>query len=424
MLKINQITVKTFFSLYSRLSTSEDVEMAHLNERSLLATLAAVQFTHIVDFMIMMPLGPQLMRNFSIGPHEFSLLIAMYSLCGGAIGFIGAFWIDRFDRRKALAFCYCGFILGTLACAFAPDHISLLIARGLAGAFGGVSGTLVLSIVSDAIPYERRGTALGVVMASFSVASVFGVPFGLFLSNHWGWHAPFFFVAGVGLLVWISIFVSIPKMVSHMMTGRRSSPLEILSDIASHQEQREALMFMSILMLSQFIIIPFISPYLVANVGFPEENLPLVYLLGGGMTIITSPLVGRWSDRAGKIKVFTIFASLAFIPILLITNLGPTPMAIALMITTMFFVISNGRFVPAMALISATVSPQKRGSFMSINSAVQQLSSAIASYTAGIIITNGPKGELLNYSKAGILSAILSIMVIVLGRRLRAQKEN
>jgi predicted MFS family arabinose efflux permease len=249
------------------------------NERLLLYVLAAAMFTHIMDFMIIMPLGPQLMRLFDITAQQFSLLVASYTITAGVSGFFAAFFIDRYDRKKSLILVYAGFAIGTLACALSPTFIVLLLTRSLTGAFGGVLGALILSIVSDAIPLERRAQGIGVVMASFGVASVFGVPFGLFLASKFSWHAPFLFLGGIAMIVTLLIIAWIPVMTKHLSGNGHASPIEVLRQIFGRPNARLGLTFTSVLMLGHFTIIPFVATYFVGNVGFSEDELTYIYLV-------------------------------------------------------------------------------------------------------------------------------------------------
>ncbi|WP_415063776.1 MFS transporter [Bdellovibrio sp.] len=393
-------------------------------EKLLLGILATIQFSSIVDFMIMMPLGPQLMRMFSINPHQFGLLVSSYTFSAGISGFLASFFMDKFDRKSSLLFFFVGFSLGTIACALAPTYELLLFARGLTGVFGGVLGSLVLAIVSDSISYERRGSAMGVIMTSFSMASVLGVPFSLFLANQYSWHAPFLFLGGISLLLCGVIWFYIPPMRYHLATKRaKEPPHRILTRILHNQNQRRALFFMSSVMFGHFAIIPFLSPSLVANAGMTEAQLPLMYMAGGLCTIFSSPFIGRLSDRFGKHRVFLWGALVTLIPYWVITHMGPTPLWIILSICAFFFVSSGGRMIPATALVSGTAMPQNRGSFMSIVSCVQQLSSAVSSYIAGLIVTTGPQGHLDNYNVVGYVAVVFTFVAIYLSRRIHAIEE-
>ncbi len=295
--------------------------MFNKKERLLLFALAFVQFSHIVDFMIMMPLGPQLMRIFSISPQQFGLLVSSYTFAAGATGLLSAFFIDRFDRKSSLIFFYIGFCLGTLACAFAQDYTTLLIFRTLAGAFGGVLSALCLSIVSDAINPERRGSALGILMTAFSVASILGVPFSLFLANTFNWHAPFLFLGGLSFLLLFVIQVGVPSMREHFAMRTDKSSIHHVVQILRNKSQLLAILFTILIVLGQFAVIPFLSPSMVANVGMSEAQLPLIYLVGGIFSILSSPLIGRAADKFGKRRVFYFGVLASTVPFFLITRL-------------------------------------------------------------------------------------------------------
>ncbi|GAB3217285.1 MFS transporter [Algoriphagus aestuariicola] len=390
------------------------------NEKAILWTLAAINFIHIVDFMILMPLGPQLMRIFDIGPSEFSLLVSSYTFSAGISSFFGAFFLDRFDRKKILIWVYIGFTIGTLGCALSPSYGILLVARVLSGVFGGLTSALILAIIGDVIPDERRGRAMGLVMAAFSFASVMGVPIGLFLASISSWHTPFFILAGLSIMSFAMIYKFIPPIRDHLGKElKRPHPLKVISRVTSDGNQMRAIALSVMMMFGQFMIIPFLSPYNVANVGFTELQLTYIYIAGGAFTIFTSPWVGKLSDRHGKLKVFTIFMLLNLIPIGIVTHLGVTPIPLVLVVTTMFFVTSNGRYVPAAAIITGTAKPENRGSFLSFNSAVQQLAAGLASLGAGLIIGENELGQLTHFNIVGYLAIFFSILCIPLARRVK-----
>jgi predicted MFS family arabinose efflux permease len=389
-------------------------------EKLILWTLAAINFTHIVDFMILMPLGPQLMRIFEITPREFGLLVSSYTLSAGVSSFLGAFVLDKYDRRTILLWVFVGFLLGTIACALSPNYPILLISRVISGVFGGLTSALIMAIIGDVVPDERRGKAMGLVMAAFSVASVVGVPFGLFIASISNWHAPFIFLSGLSIVILILIFKYIPSITAHLHTQRvKPTPIQVIRRVTGNSNQMRAISLTIMMMFGQFMIIPFLSPYMVANVGFSEIQLTYIYMAGGLFTIFTSPWVGKLTDNHGKIKVFTVFMSLNIIPIGLITHLGQTPIPFVLMISTLFFVTSNGRMVPAAALITGTAKPENRGSFLSFNSAVQQLAAGIASFVAGLILVEGNGGALMNFNIVGYLAIFFSLLCIPLARRIK-----
>jgi len=395
--------------------------MFNRQEKLLLAVLASIQFSSIVDFMIMMPLGPQLMRIFGVTPHQFGLLVSSYTFCAGLSGFAAAFFMDKYDRKKNLLFFFVGFSIGTIACAMSANYETLLLARGLTGVFGGVLSSLVMSIVSDAISYERRGAAMGVIMTAFSLASVVGVPVSLYLANIWSWHTPFLALGILSLLLCGVIWKAVPEMRAHLQNQVKEPFHRTITRILQNSNQVKALVFMATVIFGHFCIIPFMSPSLVANAGLAEAQLPFVYMCGGVFTIFTSPFIGRLADRFGKHKVFFWGALATLIPYFLLTHLVPAPLPWILACTSLLFVVSGGRMIPASAMVSGTTTPQNRGSFMAIVSCVQQLSSAIASYIAGIIITkNDSSGRLDHFDVVGYIAIATTFAAIYLSRRIQA----
>ena len=385
-------------------------------EKIILLLLTLLNFTHIMDFMILMPLGNYLMPYFDINSQQFSMLVAAYTFSAGASGFLAAFFVDGFDRKKVLLFAYAGFLLGTFCCAISPAYEILLVSRIIAGLFGGLIGAQVLSIVADIIPYERRAAAMGMIMAAFSAASVFGVPFGLYIANLFNWHAPFFFVVILGILLVPFLFRLLPKMDKHLHEENRQkiSPVQLVGDIFRNPSQLYALALTAVLMLGHFMIIPFINPFLEFNMGFSKTQTPLVYMVGGALTMFTSPFIGRLADRFGKFNLFIVLA-LAGIPLIaLITNLPAIPFYFVLCITGLWFIISAGRFIPAQAMVSQVVELERRGSFMSFNSSVQQLFVGLASVLAGLIVVKMPDNRIEHYEITGYLSiAIISSSLFI-----------
>jgi predicted MFS family arabinose efflux permease len=388
------------------------------SERALLLTLAAIQVIHVLDFMMLMPLGPQLMRVLSVSPAQFSLLVSAYSISAAVSGLLCALYIDRFDRKHALVGLYAGFTLATLLCALAPTFPLLLAARAVAGAFGGVVGATVYSIVGDAIPDYRRGAATGVVASAFSLAAVAGVPVGLLLANQFSWRAPFALLAIVSLLILLPAWRCVPELRAHV-EARRSGrgPLRHMASLLSDAEHLRGLALMTTLMMAGFFVIPFISPYIVANAGVREQNLPWIYFFGGLATVFTSRLTGRLADRYGKRQVFMIASLLSLIPTLALTNLPRVPLAAVICVTTLFMVLGNGRWVCALALVTGRVRPAVRGSFLNVSFAVQQIATALATLVAGRIIGQTAGGALTNYSLVGLIAVAAALSAVGLAWR-------
>lgn len=383
-------------------------------ERIILLLLAALNFTHILDFMIMMPLGNYLMPYFNISSQQFSMLVAAYTFSAGISGFLAAFFVDKYDRKQVLLLAYVGFLIGTLCCAISPTYSLLLISRVVAGIFGGLIGAQVLSIVADLIPYERRGTAMGVIMAAFSVASVFGVPFSLYLANIFNWHGPFFFVAGLGIILIPFLMKYLPKMDTHIKLagGEKVGPLRLIKDIAQDKNQMLALALSATIMLGHFMIIPFLNPFMEFNKGFSKVQTPMIYMVGGALTLVSSPFLGKLADKIGKHRLFVMMALITTIPIALVTNLPDFPFYQVLCITGFWFVVSTGRMIPAQAMVSNVVSSERRGSFMSINSSVQQIFVGLASVISGLIVVKRTDNVILNYDITGYISIAITLISI------------
>jgi predicted MFS family arabinose efflux permease len=390
------------------------------NEKIILALLASINFTHILDFMIMMPLGNYLMPYFNISPQQFSLLVAAYTLSAGISGFIAAFFVDRYDRKKVLLFGYIGFLAGTIACGIAPSYELLLTARLLAGTFGGLIGAQVLAIVSDMFAYEQRGRAMGAVMSSFSIASTLGVPFALYLANIISWHAPFLLVGILGMIVVPLIYRYVPEMSAHITNAEneKGEKLDVLRDVLRSSQQWMALLFAGLIMMGHFLIIPFINPYLEFNKGYSKMQTPLIYLAGGIAAFFAANIFGRLADRYGKLRVFVICVVLSLPLVIIITRLPTVSIAVVLLLFAIWFMLSTGRGVASQALISNVVAPQKRGSFMSFTGSIQQLGTSAASLIAGLVVAKGSHGEIYNYQWLGYLSVVILVVCIFLGYKI------
>lgn len=390
------------------------------SEKLLLFVLATIQFNHIIDFMIVMPLGPSLMRTFQISPAQFGILVSSYTFAAAASGVLSSLFLDRFDRKKALLFFFLGFSIGTIACALSEGYSGFLVARTITGLFGGVLNSIVLSIVGDVFPQEKRGTATGVVMGAFSVASVVGVPFSLTLANQFDWHAPFVFLGSLSLLLTALVQKAVPSMGQHLKTPAEN-PFRVMKEYLSQSNYLIPLLFMFVLVLGQFSVIPYLSPSFVANAGLKESQLPLIYLFGGACSFFASPGVGYLADRFGKHLLFKIFASFSLLPLLLITQMGPSSVPWILFNSCLFFIAMSGRVVPSMAMITGSVPAKRRGSFMSLVSSTQNFAAATAAFLAGLIVTANENGQLLGYDKVGYFAAFFTLVSLWLAKKVHSR---
>lgn len=390
----------------------------------LLITLAGIQFTHILDFMIMMPLGPQLTKIFSVTDAQFGMLVSAYTLAAGASGLLAATYLDKFDRKKLLLLLYVLFGMATLACGLAPTYDTLMAARILAGIFGGVMSALSQTIVADVIPFERRGRAMGIVMTSFSVSTVAGVPLGLFLAAHFSWHAPFFGIATLVGILAACAYVTLPPLADHLKAANKPSAWRGIKQVLADKNHLKAFAFSGLLMFAGFTVIPFITIYLQTNVGWRTDQVPYVYLCGGLVTLLTARLIGVLTDRKGKIFMFRLMAVLVIIPMIANTLTEGWPMWAVLFVSTAFFACMSGRMIPGMAIVTSAANPQLRGTFMALNSAIQSAAMGIAAFIGGLIISRDAQNLVQNYWMAALLGAAASLATVSLAGKLKLHQPN
>ena len=378
-------------------------------ERRLLWLLALTQFTLVVDFIVMMPLGPQIMENFHITPSEFATAVSAYSWCSGLSGLFAATYIDRFDRRKLLLAMYALFALANLGCANADTFSLLLIARAFTGITAGVLGSVILAIVSDVIPAARRGAAMGTIMSSISLATIIGVPAGIMLGAHLGWAIPFAFLAGMSALIWIGCATVVPSLSEHLsrQPAKLSLVLPELWRLISNPRHLNAFVLIFVMSISQMIVIPFIAQMVVANHGVPRAQLAWIYMAGGAATFFTSRAIGRLSDRYGKVLIFKLMLAFSVLPIVYITHLPMVPFLV-LVVTFPFFTIAmTGRMIPLQALMTTVPEPSRRGAFLSTNSALQSVGSGCGAWLGGLLLSTGPGGTIVGYGSNGWVAVAL-----------------
>ncbi len=382
------------------------------HEKRLLLTLAGIQFSHILDFMIMMPLGPILIQTFAISTHQFGLLVASYSFSAALSGLLAATFVDRFERKRLLLSVFILFGLASLACGLAPGYATLMVARALAGAFGGVMGAMVQTIIGDVIPFERRAAASGIVMSAFSFSTIAGVPISLWLANWLNWRAPFVLVALLTVLFALIGQQVLPQLRHHISAQKRAHPFVPMFDVLRDANHLRALLFSALIIFSGFTVIPYITLYAVHNIAITQHDIPFIYLAGGAATFISARFIGRRADRHGKVRVYRLVALAASLPLLIVTHITVAPLWLWLICTTTFFVLVSGRMIPAMAIITSAAQPRLRGTFMSLNATVQSLAMALASTLAGFIITQNRAGDLVGYGTVGYVALLANAVAI------------
>lgn len=391
----------------------------------ILLLLALVNFTHIIDAMLIMPLGDIFVKEFGIGAKRYSYLVGAYSFGAFVASITGIFFMDRFDRKKALLTLFIGFALGTFLCSFVKSYEVFVLIRFVTGCFGGIIGALIFAIVADIYPFNERGYAMGIIFGAFSAASVMGVPFSLWAAATFDWTVPFQILGIFAGVMCVVVALFFPNMTTHLTEANiKKSNIDVLKFIFNDQNQMNALVLGMVLVLGHYVIIPFISPVMIKNVGFSQLEISYVFFFGGLATVISAPLVGKMVDKFGVFPVFTTVLIISFIPTVAITNMNVQPLWYALVFTTMFFVFASSRMISANTLITAAVGTETRGSFMSIKSALQQLAIFIATIVGGQIVFLKDGGGWQNYEILGYISIIICLFTIPLIRKINVAKGN
>ncbi len=386
-----------------------------------LIILAFLQFTIILDFMILSPLGAILMPLLKISTSQFGLVVSAYAFSAGASGLLAAGFADRFDRKKLLLFFYTGFVLGTFLCGIAPNFEFLLGARIVTGLFGGVIGSIVFAITTDLFSFELRGRVMGILQTSFAASQILGIPIGLYLANNWGWHAPFVMIVGVSLSVGVVIFLKLRPINGHLeLQNRDKHPLHHLFHTVSQPRYLQGFATTALLATGGFMLMPFGSAYSVNNLKITIEQLPLVYMVSGVASMILGPLIGRLSDRIGKYKTFVAGCLLAIVTVSVYTRLPPIGLYALMAVNVIMFAGVSARMISSSALMSALPKPADRGAYMSVSSSIQQISGGIAAALAGIIVSENPDGSLAHFDRLGdaiVVSTLITMAMMTLINR-------
>ncbi len=381
-------------------------------QKVVIAILIFLQFTIILDFMIISPLGAILMPALNMSAKEFGFVVSAYAFSAGFSGLLAAGFADRFDRKKMLIIFYLGFIIGTFLCGIANSYVFLLFARIFTGLFGGVISSIVLAITADLFEFELRGRVMGLLQTAFASSQVLGLPLSLYLSNHFGWHWPFMFIVIVGLIVGIFIIKFLQPIDRHLKFKSDQLPIPHIIKTVQNTKYLNAFTTTALVSLGGFLIMPFASAFTVNNLGIPMEQLPIIYLSTGIASLVLGPLIGRTADQYGKFNVF-IFGALVTVAIILVyTNLGKTSLANVILTNIILFIGILSRIIPSQALLSAIPLPTDRGAFMSVNSSMQQIAGGLASVISGSLIVVSSEGYISNFNVLGYVMTLTTAISI------------
>lgn len=385
----------------------------------MVAILSLLQFTVILDFMVLSPLGTILMKSMKMQPHQFGTVVSAYAFSAGISGILAAGFADKFDRKKLLLFFYVGFILGTVFCGFANSYETLLAARIITGVFGGVISSISMAIVTDVFSLQQRGRVMSFIQMAFAVSQILGLPIGLYLATKFNWHITFFMIVGLAAVIGIAVVSKMKPLTGHLKLQTQRNPLLHLWNTVKKRDYRIGFMATALLSMGGFMLMPFTTDFIVNNVKIPLEKLPTIQVFTGISSMIFMILIGRISDRINKMTLFITGSIIACVMVVLYTNLGPSPMWQVIVINMILFMGIMGRVVPATALSSAIPDMPDRGAYMSVNASLQQMAGGVAAVFAGFIVVkedeNSPLQhfDVLGYVMLGFILLCIYLMARV-----------
>lgn len=377
--------------------------------------LSITQFTVILDFMVMAPLGDLLLKNLSINTQDFGIVVSAYAFSAGISGFLTAGFADKFDRKKLLLVFYFGFIIGTLFCGLANSYLALVIARIITGLFGGVIASISMAIVTDLFTLQQRGRVLGFTQMGYGASSVLGIPIGLYIANIWNWEAPFFMIVILSVLIAIMIIIGLKPINAHLKLQNKTNIFKHLWTTLKNKEYRIGFMATMFLTVGGFMMMPYGTIFAVNNLGVSEEQLPFLFMVSGATSLSIMPFVGKLSDRMSKYKLFTIGSIWLMLVSITYTNQSMLPLWVVMIFNVCMMIGITSRMIPSSALSSAVPEIKDRGAYMSINSSIQQISGGIAALIAGsIVYQESEASPLINYNLVGYVVVGISCVSLLL----------
>jgi len=388
--------------------------------------LAITQFTVILDFMVMSPLGDILMKDLDLKPTRFGLVVSAYAFSAGISGLLTAGFADKFDRKKLLLFFYIGFIGGTILCGIVTSYQLLLAARIVTGLFGGVIGSISMAIVADLFTLQQRGRVMGFLQMGFGASQILGIPIGLYLANIWGWHAPFLWVAGMAAIVAALIAFKLQSINKHLLIQTDKSAFKHLIHTLAKKDYRIGFTSTALLSVGGFMLMPFGSAFAINNLHITQHELPVLFMISGLSTLVIMPIIGKLSDTIDKFKIFALASIWTIVTVAIYTNLNVTPFWLVAIFNVLMMAGVMSRMIPSTALVTAIPVAEDRGAFMSINSSLQQIAGGIAAAFAGMIVVQKDTfSPLEHYNTLGFIIIGISILSILLMYRVsRLVKKN
>lgn len=377
--------------------------------------LAITQFTVILDFMVMSPLGDILMKSMSLKPSAFGFAVSAYAFSAGISGLLTAGFADKFDRKKLLLFFYVGFIAGTIFCGLAHTYVELVTARIITGLFGGVIGSISMAIITDIFSLQQRGRVMGFVQMGFGASQVLGIPVGLYLANIWDWEAPFLVIAALAIVIALLILFQLKPLTAHLALQKDRSVFKHLWHTITKKKHRIGFTSTALLSIGGFMMMPFGSAFAVNNLNVAQNQLFILFMISGVCSLIIMPIIGKLSDRVSKFKIFMVASIWMMMMCVVYTNLSRVSFWLVVFLNILMMMGVMSRMIPSSALTSAIPDVEDRGAFMSINASLQQIAGGVAAAVAGMIVVQKTEfSPLENYNIVGYVVVVISIISIFL----------
>ena len=375
------------------------------------AILALTQFTVVLDFMVMSPLGDLLMKDFKVKPDQFGIVVSSYALAAGISGFLTAGFADRFDRKRLLVFFYSGFILGTLFCGMAESYNQLVWARILTGLFGGVMSSISMAIVADIFSLEQRGRVMGFMQMGFGLSQIVGIPLSLFIADMYHWQTPFYLIVGLSVGMLLAILLALKPINAHLALKRENSAFKHLLATIRNRNYRIGFMATAFMSLGGYFMMPWGSAFAVNNVGISQKELPLLFMIVGISTFMIMPLIGWLADKVNKFQLFMLASLVMIGSVLVYVHLGETTLFVLIVVNIFMMGGIMARMVPSQALTTSVPEAKDRGAFMSINSSLQQMAGGVAAMIGGKIVWQySPSAPLMNFDLLGYV--VIAVILI------------
>ncbi|BAV04117.1 Predicted arabinose efflux permease, MFS family [Filimonas lacunae] len=382
-------------------------------QKFIIFILAITQFSVILDFMVMSPLGDMLMKSMNLSTKQFGIAVSAYAFSAGISGLLTAGFADKFDRKKLLLFFYTGFVIATFFCGMAHTYPLLVTARIVTGLFGGVIGSISMAIITDLFAMEQRGRVLGFVQMGFGASQVLGIPISLYIANKWGWQSPFLMVAGLGAVIALAIAARMQPITAHLAIQRERSAIDHLVHTLLKKNYRTGFSATALLAIGGFMMMPFGSAFAINNLGINNDQLTMLFMVSGIASLFIMPLIGRLSDKVDRFKIFTVASLWMVTMVLIYTHLSVTPLWQVVILNVLMMMGIMSRMIPSTALATALPDMQDRGAFMSINSSLQQIAGGFAAVIGGMIVVQPHKSApLQHYDTLGFVVAGVTFFCI------------